>query len=274
MFTATLAVALPAVAQEDVGSAVTINLDVLYSLDEGPLPGHVIENRAPLLPAPSQAPRSRLLVKPAPGAKPEPELAAISEPAAPAAAEPAVAEPVLADLPEPISEPFPSQAPLPAPPAEPDLSAQPAPKPAPAPEPEATPPEPTESSVAQAPAVSPTAPQSAALPPAPAPDLDSPIRLLFEPESATLSDTASQSLDDLAIQLIGAQGQRIQLLAYADQGGSGNSVARRLSLSRALSVRGYLASKGVPTAQIDVRALGSKYEDGPPDRVDIIYASN
>ena len=115
-------------------------------------------------------------------------------------------------------------------------------------------------------------PQTAALTPGPRPDLGTPIRLLFEPESATLSNDAGQTLNQLAAYLLGAQGQRIQLLAYADASEGGNSVARRLSLSRALSVRGYLVAKGVSSSQIDVRALGTKFEEGPPDRVDILYS--
>jgi hypothetical protein len=28
--------------------------------------------------------------------------------------------------------------------------------------------------------------------------------------------------------------------------------------------------KGIPSTRIDVRALGNKVEDGPPDRVDVV----
>ncbi len=162
--------------------------------------------------------------------------------------------------PEPRAQPLP-----PAPPPAPDLGAQPAP--------EAIPTASSDNGVAQDLDASPPVPQTAALPPGPVPTLDSPIRLLFGHESASLSDATTKELSDLAARLLGAQGQRIQLLAYADANEGGNSLARRLSLSRALSVRSYLVAEGVSSSQIDVRALGAKYEEGPPDRVDVVYVS-
>ena len=47
------------------------------------------------------------------------------------------------------------------------------------------------------------------------------------------------------------------------------SQARRISLSRALSVRSYLIEKGVRSSRIDVRALGDKGEGDPKNRVDV-----
>ena len=51
---------------------------------------------------------------------------------------------------------------------------------------------------------------------------------------------------------------------------SGCSV--RLSLSRALAVRAFLIDRGVRSTRMDVRALGNKFEKGPGDRVDLIFA--
>ncbi len=64
--------------------------------------------------------------------------------------------------------------------------------------------------------------------------------------------------------------RRIQLNAYA--GGTPETVgaARRLSLSRALTVRSFLIEQGVRSTRIDVRALGIAEDDGPPERVDIM----
>jgi outer membrane protein OmpA-like peptidoglycan-associated protein len=39
---------------------------------------------------------------------------------------------------------------------------------------------------------------------------------------------------------------------------------------RALAVRRYLIEKGILTGRMDVRALGNRIPDGPPDRVDIV----
>ena len=48
--------------------------------------------------------------------------------------------------------------------------------------------------------------------------------------------------------------------------------ARRLSLSRALSVRSFLIENGVRSTRIDVRALGNKTAEEPSNRVDVTVA--
>jgi hypothetical protein len=60
------------------------------------------------------------------------------------------------------------------------------------------------------------------------------------------------------------------LLAYAGAAGQTASQSRRLSLSRALTVRSYLIDKGVGSVRFEVQAKGQKLEGGPPDRVDVI----
>lgn len=63
---------------------------------------------------------------------------------------------------------------------------------------------------------------------------------------------------------------RLQLKAYAGGTGETLSSARRLSLSRALSVRSFLIEQGIRSTRIDVRALGRAEDSGPPERVDIV----
>ena len=65
------------------------------------------------------------------------------------------------------------------------------------------------------------------------------------------------------------QSLMIQLLAYAEGEEEGDTAARRLSLSRALVVRGYLIERGISSSRMQVRALGNRIESGQPDRVDI-----
>jgi len=62
---------------------------------------------------------------------------------------------------------------------------------------------------------------------------------------------------------------RVQLMAYAAGEDLTSSKARRISLSRALSVRSYLIEIGVRSTRIDVRALGDKSEGEPKNRVDV-----
>lgn len=70
--------------------------------------------------------------------------------------------------------------------------------------------------------------------------------------------------------LKGNEQSRVQLLAYAATVDGNASKARRLSLSRALSVRAHLMSQGIASTRMDVRALGNLAKDGPADRVDVM----
>ena len=94
-------------------------------------------------------------------------------------------------------------------------------------------------------------------------------QLIFTQGATKLSPAAQKSLDALATKLNALPQSRMQLLAYAGEGNLSASKARRLSLSRALSVRSYLIKKGVRSTRIDVRALGNKVPSGVPNRVDL-----
>lgn len=98
------------------------------------------------------------------------------------------------------------------------------------------------------------------------------VRVSFASGSAELSDAAQQALGSLAERMKQDEEMRIQLLAFAEGTEDTASRARRLSLSRALAVRSFLIDQGIRSTRMDVRALGSQSEDGPPDRVDIVPA--
>ena len=91
----------------------------------------------------------------------------------------------------------------------------------------------------------------------------------FVSGAAKLSDAGRKTLEKMAASLKADPSRRMQLLAYAGEPNLSASKARRLSLSRALSVRTFLISKGVRSTRIDVRALGNKVPDGQPNRVDL-----
>ena len=84
-----------------------------------------------------------------------------------------------------------------------------------------------------------------------------------------MAPDAQEVLTQIAA-LVANTERRIQLNAYA--GGTAETVgaARRLSLSRALTVRSFLIEAGVRSTRIDVRALGLATDEGPPERVDIL----
>ncbi len=67
---------------------------------------------------------------------------------------------------------------------------------------------------------------------------------------------------------------RLTINAYAGGDPATPSIARRLSLSRALAVRSALIEEGVRATRIDVRALGLAAGDGPPDRVDVLIGGS
>lgn len=109
---------------------------------------------------------------------------------------------------------------------------------------------------------------TAALPPAQA----SNVRIAFQSEQSKMPSTAEAELKELADLLKKQPDDRVQLLAYAGGESLSASKARRLSLSRALTVRTYLMSQGVGSTRIDVRALGNKTTEEPFDRVDVQIA--
>ena len=96
------------------------------------------------------------------------------------------------------------------------------------------------------------------------------IRIAFSANSAELPDAVKAELDALAQKMASHGNMRVQLLAYASGTPETASRARRMSLSRALSVRSYLIKQGVSSERMDVRALGNNIENSPADRVDII----
>ena len=146
--------------------------------------------------------------------------------------------------------------------------------PAPAPQVTAPPPSPAETSVQPATASPPAPPaptQTAAVTNAAAPASET--RILFEPGSPDLTDSAIATLDALAASLKANSGLRIQLQAFASGSDETAPEARRLSLKRALNVRGHLVEREIRNTRMDVRALGIKSAGGPADRVDAVIVT-
>ena len=177
--------------------------------------------------------------------------------------------------------------PAPAKPAaavETKTAAAPPPAPAPAPKTEVAeaPPPPSAPPAPAAPAVAPAAPSApeaaSATTPAPAapeqaslPDAtgEKPAQVLFNGDDTKLSADGQGVLDGVYAKLEASNELRVQLMAYAAGPDLTSSKARRISLSRALSVRSYLIEKGLRSTRIDVRALGDKEQGAPENRVDV-----
>jgi outer membrane protein OmpA-like peptidoglycan-associated protein len=230
------------------------------------------------------------LVPPSPAAgftppPPPPSFASAPAPAAPPAPAPSATLPpppppsVAAEPPRPVTPPpAPAQmASAPPPPPPPSVTQSPRPLPPPA---AASAPPPPPAAAPPTPVAPPPAPAVAAPAPAPAPQVaaappaaraaDGPIaRLAFNAGSAEINDAGKTALGAVIAELQRDPAARLQLQAFASGGDDQGGQARRLSLSRALAVRGQLIEQGIASTRMDVRALG-RTTDGPPDRVDIV----
>jgi outer membrane protein OmpA-like peptidoglycan-associated protein len=91
----------------------------------------------------------------------------------------------------------------------------------------------------------------------------------FAAGSPDLNDQGKATLATVLDTLKSDATARLQIQAFASGGDDQGGQARRLSLSRALAVRGQLIEQGIAATRMDVRALG-RTNDGPPDRVDIL----
>ena len=213
-------------------------------------------------PAPAAAPVGAGAAKPAiPTLTP---VSAAKEPPPPA---------IIADVPVPAKAP-PKIAAAPAPVAAPPVAAPPPPAPV------AAPPQAAEPSQQQVAALSPPA-ATEAHPPSGTAAADGIIRkndiltILFQPDDNQLPGGAQAALTQLAQRLSRDDSLSLQLLAYAEGDASNISKARRLSLSRALTVRKVLMDLGVRSTRIEVRALGNKRDGTDPiDRVDAMIAAH
>ena len=205
-----------------------------------------------------------------------PKKAALAPPPAKAPKKPPV---TISAVPAPLIAPPPAR-PAPAKKVEP----APAAKPTAAPSAALTPPPPpppmmeetaatTKKTPAAPPGGKPKAREKAALPPAETPLAPGrAMQIVFKSTASKLPDTAKAGLKTLAAKLKGQPALRLQLMAYAGGESLSSGKARRLSLSRALSVRSFLIENGVRSTRIDVRALGNKTAEEPSNRVDVTVA--
>jgi len=95
------------------------------------------------------------------------------------------------------------------------------------------------------------------------------LRILFAEDATKLPAASKEGLKALADKVKEQPDMRLQLMAYAGSDKLSSSLARRQSLSRALSVRSFLIANGVRSTRIDVRALGNKTTEKPLNRVDL-----
>jgi outer membrane protein OmpA-like peptidoglycan-associated protein len=209
--------------------------------------------------APSQAPRSQLLLPPSLGERaPTPAPVAAAPAPAPTSSWPSLAGAAIA-APLPPSVALPPPAPVAPVPTQQVAAAAPTARDIQPPAPLSTP------AVAPSAAASPSA--SAAKPQAIL------SRLLFQRGTMDPADGSRDALARLAEQLVATPSRRVEIQAYAAGTGSeteNSNEARRMSLDRALAVRSGLVQRGVQSNRVTVRSLGNVGGEGPPDRVDVV----
>lgn len=118
-------------------------------------------------------------------------------------------------------------------------------------------------------AAPPPAPAIAAAAPTHATATGNGLRVTFGAKDSKISPASAAAIKHLAAAARGSPGATFNVVAYAAGNAADPSVARRLSLSRALAVRSVLMAEGIDSAHIYVRAMGSHSTNGPPNRVDI-----
>ena len=97
------------------------------------------------------------------------------------------------------------------------------------------------------------------------------LMLAFETTSSIISPDGQKKLDNLAQQMKDNPDLRVQIRGYASGEDGNASNAKRMSLSRGLMVRTYLIDKEIKPVRLDIRALGSKTDRTPVDRVDLVF---
>lgn len=238
--------------------------------------GPEVSLRAPKAPAPR--PKAPPAAKPEPAAEAPASLQAPPPPADVKAADAKPAAPAPQKAAKKAKQPAPKEAKTaemaPPPPPPPGTSdAPPPPPPAPtASVTSAAPPPPPPPPAAAAPVPTPPAPKADSTAALPAGEDGRLLRVAFDEGQSKLPDAAKPNLQKLADQVKGKEDVRLQLLAYAGGDDLNSNRARRLSLSRALSVRSFLIEAGIRSTRIDVRALGDKAPDEPKNRVDVALA--
>ncbi len=95
------------------------------------------------------------------------------------------------------------------------------------------------------------------------------MRLNFAKDQSDLSPVSAESIKHFVQAAPTGDATTFNVLAYATGDPDDPSVARRLSLARAIAVRAALMADGVPSSRVYLRALGSEPGQGPADRVDL-----
>lgn len=96
------------------------------------------------------------------------------------------------------------------------------------------------------------------------------LQIPFDANNQVQQESAAL-MTRLAQELANAPLTRVTVRAYTDPEGASAATRTRMALQRALSVRQFLASQGLPAERVNVRGVGrDSHGLGPAERVDIV----
>ncbi len=95
-------------------------------------------------------------------------------------------------------------------------------------------------------------------------------QLVFNQDDESLTLQGTEQLDSIIAQIADTS-VRLELHAYAGKKKQSLTETKRLSLNRAIAVRGYLMGKGIDGTRIALRPKGPAPKDEAPERVDIHF---
>lgn len=96
------------------------------------------------------------------------------------------------------------------------------------------------------------------------------VQILFAKTETDVPLGSQKPLMELAKKLAApGNGSGVSVVAYASGSEDQKSIARRVSLSRALAIRAFLIDQGIDNLRINVQAMGNKDEGGNPERADV-----
>ena len=96
------------------------------------------------------------------------------------------------------------------------------------------------------------------------------LTVLFSQSETEVPLSYQQPLINLSKDLIANANSKIKVIAYASASDDQSSIAKRISLARALAVRAFLIDLGVDNVRISVQALGNEPTSGATERADVI----
>ncbi len=100
------------------------------------------------------------------------------------------------------------------------------------------------------------------------------LTVLFSQSETEVPLSYQQPLINLSKDLIANANSKIKVIAYASASDDQSSIAKRISLARALAVRAFLIDLGVDNVRISVQALGNEATSGATERADVIVIDN